>query len=62
MNLTYCLNKEIPCEKICKDISSLLSNYQKNNIDKSEAVLVISLQKIQEHIPRLVSPNDAGLI
>lgn len=62
MILAYSLNKEIPCEKICKDITKLLGDYQKNNNDKRDTVLIISVQKIIENIPRLVSPNDAGLI
>lgn len=62
MILAYSLNKEIPCEKICKDITKLLGDYQKNNNDKRDTVLIISVQKIIENVPRLVSPNDAGLI
>lgn len=45
MSLYIALNKDIECESICRQISSLVNKYQKNNIDLSEYILCIELKK-----------------
>jgi hypothetical protein len=43
------LDKEIPCDYICHSIQKLIDNYrQNNNIDLSNAVLVVDIKTIIE--------------
>lgn len=52
MNIAYSLNKEIPAEKIVKDIYNLCGKISRS--DMVNSILVISIQKISQSVDTFI--------
>jgi len=62
--IALALDKNIPCEKICKLISELVASAQKENIDNKELVLQIRISQssiYQNERVCLTSTDKIGL-
>jgi len=44
--LSFVLNKNIPCEKMCQDVARLVDSYRNTNPHCGDIVLTISISKI----------------
>lgn len=42
------LNKEIKCEVICQEVQKLINNYNSENGNTTDTVLVIQIKKIMD--------------
>jgi GTP-binding protein EngB required for normal cell division len=54
MKIAISLNKNIECDYICKQIQSMVNNYQQSSQDISRAVLVIDIINVTDSIDSLM--------
>jgi GTP-binding protein EngB required for normal cell division len=54
MKIAISLNKNIECDYICKQIQSMVNNYQQSSQDISRAVLVIDIINVTDSIDNLM--------
>lgn len=62
MILSYSLSNDLPCDKVCKDISKAISKLTKQNISLSNRQLVIYIQEATDSneslLPKLEVKNS----
>lgn len=52
--LSFCLNKNIPCEIICSKVSRLIETYRSENPNCGDLVLTININKITDSTDSLL--------
>lgn len=60
--LSFVLNKNIPCEKICHEVSRLIDSYRNQNPDSGDLILNININPIAHttdiHIPKIENKEN----